>query len=75
MCAGAVLTPGGVVTVLVTFGGVRWAAVHDIEASQWPFVMLTQVGFWLAGAPVGAGVWLCLAWANGRGFTGRGLLL
>src|SRR5260370_20994914 len=30
--------------------------------------MLTQVGFWLASAPIGAGVWLWLAWANGRGY-------
>ena len=29
--------------------------------------MLTQVDFWLASAPIGAGVWLWLAWANGRG--------
>jgi hypothetical protein len=30
--------------------------------------MLTQAGFWLASAPIGAGVWLWLAWANGRGY-------
>src|SRR5215470_15003667 len=58
MCAGAVLTVASVVIVLVTLGGVRWAAAYDIEASQWPFVMLTQ-----------AGLWLCLAWANGRGYS------
>jgi Domain of unknown function (DUF1707) len=67
MCAGAVLTLADVVTVLVTLGGVRWAAGHDFGAGQWPFVMLTQVDFWLASAPIGAGVWLWLAWANGRG--------
>jgi hypothetical protein len=68
MCAAAVLTLAGVVTVLVTLGGVRLAAVHDLSAMQWPTVMLTQVGFWLASAPIGAGVWLWLAWANGRGY-------
>ena len=68
MCAGAVLTLASVVIVLVTLGGVRWAAAYDLEARQWPFVMLTQVGFWLASAPIGAGVWLWLAWANGRGY-------
>jgi hypothetical protein len=68
MCAGAVLTLADVVTVLVTLGGVRWAALHDLAARQWPTVILTQVGFWLAGAPIGAGVWLWLAWANGRGY-------
>jgi hypothetical protein len=68
MCAGAVLTLAVVVTVLVTLGGVRSAAVYDIEATQWPAVLLTQAGFWLASAPIGAGVWLWLAWANGRGY-------
>jgi uncharacterized protein DUF1707 len=68
MCAGAVLALADVVVVLVTLGGVRWAAAHDAGAGQWPLVMLTRVGFWLASAPVGAGVWLWLAWANGRGY-------
>jgi hypothetical protein len=68
MCAGAVLTLADVVTVLVTLGGVRWAAAHDVGAGQWPIVMLTRVDFWLVSAPVGAGVWLWLAWANGRGY-------
>ena len=68
MCAGAVLTLAVVVTVLVTLGGVRSAAAYDIEATQWPAVLLTQAGFWLASAPIGAGVWLWLAWANGRGY-------
>jgi len=68
MCAGAVLTLADVVTVLVTLGGVRWAAAHDVGAGQWPIVMLTQADFWLVSAPIGAGVWLWLAWANGRGY-------
>ena len=68
MRAGAVLTLAGVVIVLVTLGGVRSAAAYDIDARQWPFVMLTQVGFWLLSAPIGAGLWLWLAWANGRGY-------
>jgi hypothetical protein len=68
MCAGAVLTLADVATVLATLGGVRWAAAHDIGARQWPLVMLTQVDFWLASAPIGAAVWLGLAWANGRGY-------
>ena len=62
------LTLADVVTVLVTLGGVRWAAAHDFGAGQWPLVMLTQVDFWLVSAPIGAGVWLWLAWANGRGY-------
>jgi hypothetical protein len=68
MCAGAVLTLADVATVLVTLGRVRWAAVHDITGGQWPVVMLTQADFWLASAPIGAGAWLWLAWANGRGY-------
>jgi hypothetical protein len=68
MCAGAVLTLAVSVTVLLTLGGVRSAAAGDLAAGQWPNVMLTQVGFWLASAPIGAGVWLWLAWANGRGY-------
>jgi hypothetical protein len=68
MCAGAVLTLAAVATVLVTLGGIRSAAVYDIGAMQWPTVMLTQVGPWLASAPIGAGLWLWLAWANGRGY-------
>ena len=68
MCAGAVLTLADVGIVLVTLGGVRWAAAHDVGAGQWPFAMLTRVDFWLVSAPVGAGVWLWLAWANGRGY-------
>jgi hypothetical protein len=68
MCLGAVLTLADVVTVLVTLGGVRSAAVHDLTAVQWPTVMLTQVVPWLTSAPVAAGLWLWLAWANGRGY-------
>jgi hypothetical protein len=68
MCAGAVLTLAALVTVLVTLGGVRAAAAYDLTGGQWPTVMLTQVGFWLASAPIGAGAWLWLAWANGRGY-------
>jgi hypothetical protein len=68
MCLGAVLTLAVLVTVLVTLGGVRSAAAHDLAAGQWPTVMLTQVGPWLASAPIGAGLWLWLAWANGRSY-------
>jgi hypothetical protein len=68
MCLGAVLTLADAATVLVTLGGVRSAIGHDLSGRQWPTVMLTQVDFWLASAPIGAGVWLWLAWANGRGY-------
>jgi len=68
MCAGAVLTVASVVIVLVTLGSVRCADAYDIEARQWPTVMLTQLGTWLASGSIFAGVWLWLAWANGRGY-------
>ena len=68
MCADAVLTLADAVTVLVTLGGVRSAAVHALSGGQWPAVMLTQVDFWLASAPISAAVWLWLAWANGQGY-------
>ena len=68
MCVGAVLTLADLATIVVTLGAVRAAAAHDLTAAQWPTVMLTQAGPWLASAPIGAGVWLWLAWANGRGY-------
>jgi hypothetical protein len=68
MFLGAVLTLADVATILVTLGGVRSAAAHDLAAAQWPAAMLTQVGPWLASAPIAAGLWLWLAWANGRGY-------
>jgi hypothetical protein len=68
MRAGAVLTLAVAVTVVVTLGSVRSGYVQDPEAGQWHTFMLTQIVPGLAGAPVGAGVWLWLAWANGRGY-------
>jgi hypothetical protein len=68
MLLGAVLTLADVATILVTLGGVRSAAAHDLAATQWPAAMLTQVGPWLATAPIAVGLWLWLAWANGRGY-------
>jgi hypothetical protein len=67
MLLGAVLTLADVATILVTLGGVRSAAAHDLAAAQWPAATLTRVGPWLATAPIAAGLWLWLAWANGRG--------
>jgi Domain of unknown function (DUF1707) len=68
MRAGAVLTLAVAVTVLLTLGSVRSGFVHDPAAGQWHTFMLTQIVPGLAGAPIGAGVWLWLAWANGRGY-------
>ena len=68
MCLGAVLTLAVAVTVLLTLGRVRSGFVHDPAAGQWHTFMLTQIVPGLASAPIGAGVWLGLAWANGRGY-------
>jgi hypothetical protein len=68
MCLGAVLTLAASVTIWVTLGRVRSGFVHDPAAGQWHTFMLTQVVPLLASAPVGAGLWMWLAWANGRGY-------
>jgi hypothetical protein len=70
MCLGAVLELVFMVTVLVTLGNVRSAIVQDFTAAQWHTAMLTQIVPVLASAPIVAGVWLWLAWANGRGYDG-----
>jgi len=68
MCAGAALELAVMVTVLVTLGSVRSAIVQDFTADQWHTTVLTQIVPVLASAPIVAGVWLWLAWANGRGY-------
>jgi uncharacterized protein DUF1707 len=71
MCLGAVLTLADAATVLVTLGGVRSAAVHDMDFAdgRWHIFMLTVIVPALASTPVVAGVWLWLAWANRRGYA------
>ena len=69
MCAGAVLTLAALVIVLVTLGRVRAGYVQDPDAGPWHTFMLTQIVPVLASAPIGAGVWLWLAGANGRGYS------
>jgi hypothetical protein len=68
MCAGAVLELAVMVTVLVTLGSARSAIVQDFTAAQWHTAMLTQIVPVEASAPIVAGLWLWLAWANGRGY-------
>src|SRR5215510_14713044 len=71
MCLGAVLTLADAATVLVTLGGVRSAAVQDVDftGGRWHIFMLTVLVPALASAPIVAGVWLWLAWAIGRGYA------
>jgi hypothetical protein len=68
MYVGAALELAVLVTILVSLGSVRSAIVGDFTAAQWHTAMLTQIVPLAAGAPIGAGVWLWLAWANGRGY-------
>ena len=68
MCVGAALELAVLVTVLVTLGSVRSAIVQNFTAAQWHTAILTQIVPLAAGAPIGTGVWLWLAWANGRGY-------
>ena len=68
MCAGAVLELAALVTVLVTLGSLRSAIVQNFTSDQWHTTMLTQIVPVLVSAPIAAGVWLWLAWANGRGY-------
>src|SRR5215475_10725951 len=71
MCLGAVLTLADAATVLLTLGGVRSAAVQDVDftGGRWHIFMLTVIVPALASAPIVAGVWLWLAWVTGRGYA------
>jgi len=68
MCLGAVLELAVLVTVLVTLDSVRSAAIRDFTATQWHTAVVTQIVPAVAGTPIIAGLWLWLAWANGRGY-------
>ena len=69
MCLGAVLTLADAATVVVTLGGVRSAAVQDVDftGGRWHMFILTVIVPALASTPIVAGVWLWLAWAIRRG--------
>ena len=74
MCLGAVLTLADAATVLVTLPAVRSAAVQDVDfvdfaGGRWHIFTLTVIVPALASAPIVAGVWLWLAWANRRGYA------
>lgn len=65
MLAGAAAEVAALVTVVVTSG-----AVHRTVAARYPAaaqaVTVHQIEI-LVGTPLAAGIWLWLAWANGRG--------
>jgi hypothetical protein len=64
MLAGAAAELAALVTVAVSFGAVRTAAARDPAVTS--ALVVHQVAV-LAAGPVGVGMWLWLAWANGRG--------
>lgn len=70
MRLGAVLTLADAAIVMVTLGGVRSAAVQDVDftGGRWHIFVLTVIVPALASTPIGAAAWLWLAWAIGRGY-------
>ncbi len=65
MLAGAAAELAALITVIATLGSVR-ATVAARDAAAMQAVPLHQVTI-IALAPVAIGMWLWLAWANGRG--------
>jgi hypothetical protein len=65
MLAGAAAELAALITVIATLGSVR-ATVAARDAAAMQTVPLHQVTI-IALAPVAIGMWLWLAWANGRG--------
>jgi hypothetical protein len=71
MYAGAVLELGILVTVIVTESSVRSAILArypGLTAAQWHAVWLAHLLPDEIFVPVAVGVWLWVAWANGRGY-------
>jgi hypothetical protein len=64
MLAGAATELAALVVVILTLGSVRAAAARGSASAQ---AVLAHQVLVLAGAPVAIGVWLWLAWANGKG--------
>jgi hypothetical protein len=65
MLAGAAAELAALITVAVSFGAVRAAAAARYPATA-DAVLVHQVAA-LAGGPLAIGLWLWLAWANGKG--------
>ena len=65
MLAGAAGELAAMITIIATLGSVR-AAVAARDTAAMHALLVHQVAV-LAAAPVAVGLWLWLAWANGRG--------
>lgn len=70
MYVGAALELVAVITILATTGSVKSAIVErypHLAATIWHAVVATHIVPDVVGAPIAIGLWLWLAWANGRG--------
>lgn len=70
MCAGAAVQLAALITIVATTGTVRSAIIArypGFTAAQWHAVVVGHIVPDEAGAPIVIGLWLWLAWANGRG--------
>ena len=70
MYAGAALELAAMAVVLLTVGGLKAAVLHRypaLTAAQWHGIVLAHIVPVAVGAPIAAGLWLWMAWANRRG--------
>jgi hypothetical protein len=70
MYVGAALEVLTLITVLGTLGSLKSAIVQrdpNFSAAQWHAVLVAHIVPIAVGAPIAAGMWLWMAWANGRG--------
>jgi hypothetical protein len=71
MCLGAVAELAAWITIVLTAGRVKSAMVHG-DPAQWNAVLVHLVAVEVFG-PIAVGLWLWMAWANGRGNDGARL--
>jgi hypothetical protein len=70
MCVGAALELATLITVVVTTGSVHSAITSrypGFTGADWHAIMVAHIIPDEVGAPVAVGLWLWMAWANGRG--------
>ncbi len=65
MCAGAAVELAAWITIVVTAGSVKSATAHR-DPAQLHAVLVHLVAVEVFG-PIAIGLWLWMAWANGRG--------
>jgi hypothetical protein len=65
MYAGAALELAALITIVVTAGSVKSAVLQN-DPAHWHFALINLTADEI-GAPIFIGLWLWMAWANGRG--------